>query len=90
MAEIRPEEISAILRRQLSGYEKDVDIYEVGTGKLYSVNQIAKMIFGDTPPECKVEVNGEIFESQTFGGIEFTRKLGWNHTTELENYLKNT
>lgn len=66
------------------------DIYEVGTGKLYSVNQIAKMIFGDTPPECKVEVNGEIFESQTFGGIEFTRKLGWNHTTELENYLKNT
>jgi len=31
MAEIRPEEISAILRRQLSGYEKDVDIYEVGT-----------------------------------------------------------
>ncbi len=31
MAEIRPEEISAILRRQLSGFEKDVDIYEVGT-----------------------------------------------------------
>lgn len=31
MAEVRPEEISAILRRQLSGYEKDVDIYEVGT-----------------------------------------------------------
>jgi F-type H+-transporting ATPase subunit alpha len=31
MAEVRPEEISAILRRQLSGYEKEVDIYEVGT-----------------------------------------------------------
>ncbi|GAB1429919.1 F0F1 ATP synthase subunit alpha [Ignavibacteria bacterium] len=31
MADVRPEEISTILRRQLSGYEKDVDIYEVGT-----------------------------------------------------------
>ncbi len=31
MAEVRPEEISAILRRQLSGFEKEADIYEVGT-----------------------------------------------------------
>ncbi len=31
MAEVRPEEISAILRRQLSGYENEIDIYEVGT-----------------------------------------------------------
>jgi F-type H+-transporting ATPase subunit alpha len=31
MAEVRPDEISAILRRQLSGFEKEVDIYDVGT-----------------------------------------------------------
>ncbi len=31
MAEIRPDEISAILRKQLSGYESEVDIYDVGT-----------------------------------------------------------
>lgn len=31
MAEVRPEEISAILRRQLSGFENKADIYEVGT-----------------------------------------------------------
>jgi len=31
MAEVRPEEISAILRRQLSGFENEADIYEVGT-----------------------------------------------------------
>ena len=31
MAEVRPEEISKILRRQLSGFEKEVDVYEVGT-----------------------------------------------------------
>lgn len=31
MAEVRPEEVSAILRKQLSGFEKEVDIYDVGT-----------------------------------------------------------
>ena len=31
MVDVRPEEISAILRRQLSGYEQEADIYEVGT-----------------------------------------------------------
>jgi F-type H+-transporting ATPase subunit alpha len=31
MIELRPEEISAILRRQLSGFEREVDIYDVGT-----------------------------------------------------------
>lgn len=31
MAEIKPDEISAILRKQLSGFEKEVDVYDVGT-----------------------------------------------------------
>lgn len=31
MADVRPDEISAILRRQLSGYENETDVYEVGT-----------------------------------------------------------
>jgi F-type H+/Na+-transporting ATPase subunit alpha len=31
MAEVRPDEISAILRKQLSGYESEADIYDVGT-----------------------------------------------------------
>jgi F-type H+-transporting ATPase subunit alpha len=31
MVDVRPEEISAILRRQLSGFENEADIYEVGT-----------------------------------------------------------
>jgi len=31
MAEVRPEEVSAILRKQLSGFEKEIDIYDVGT-----------------------------------------------------------
>ncbi len=31
MAEVKPDEISAILRRQLSGFESEADIYDVGT-----------------------------------------------------------
>jgi len=31
MAEVRPEEVSAILRKQLAGFEKEADIYDVGT-----------------------------------------------------------
>ncbi|HEX9657153.1 MAG TPA: F0F1 ATP synthase subunit alpha [Bacteroidota bacterium] len=31
MAEVKPEEVSAILRKQLAGFEKEVDIYDIGT-----------------------------------------------------------
>jgi F-type H+-transporting ATPase subunit alpha len=31
MAEVKPDEVSAILRRQLAGFEKDIDLYDVGT-----------------------------------------------------------
>jgi F-type H+-transporting ATPase subunit alpha len=31
MAEVRPDEVSAILRRQLAGFEKEVDLYDIGT-----------------------------------------------------------
>lgn len=48
MAEVRPDEISAILRKQLSGYENEVDIYDVGTvlqvgdgiARIYGLNQV--------------------------------------------------
>lgn len=30
MAEVKPDEVSAILRKQLAGFEKEVDVYEVG------------------------------------------------------------
>ena len=31
MADVRPDEVTAILRKQLSGFEKEVDVYDVGT-----------------------------------------------------------
>ncbi len=48
MAEIRPNEISEILRKQLAGYEKEVDIYDVGTvlqvgdgiARVYGLSQV--------------------------------------------------
>lgn len=48
MPEVRPEEISAILRKQLSGYENEADIYEVGTvlqvgdgvARVYGLNKV--------------------------------------------------
>ncbi|NWF50090.1 MAG: F0F1 ATP synthase subunit alpha [Ignavibacteriaceae bacterium] len=48
MAEVRPDEISAILRKQLSGYESEVDIYDVGTvlqvgdgiARVYGLSQV--------------------------------------------------
>ncbi len=48
MAEVRPDEISAIIRRQLSGFESEVDIYDVGTvlqvgdgiARIYGLSQV--------------------------------------------------
>lgn len=31
MAEVRPDEVSAILRKELSGFESEIDVYDVGT-----------------------------------------------------------
>jgi F-type H+-transporting ATPase subunit alpha len=48
MANVKPEEISAILREQLTGYENEADIYEVGTvlnvgdgvARVYGLNKV--------------------------------------------------
>ncbi len=59
MAEFRPEEISAILRRQLSGFEKEADIYEVGTvlqigdgvARVYGLNKVMASELVEFPNE---------------------------------------
>ncbi len=48
MAEVRPDEVTAILRKQLSGFESETDIYEVGTvlqvgdgiARVYGLSQV--------------------------------------------------
>ena len=42
MAEVKADEISAILRKQLSGFETEVDVYEVGT-VLYVGDGVARV-----------------------------------------------
>ncbi len=48
MVEIRPDEVTAILRKQLSGFSSEVDIYDVGTvlqvgdgiSRVYGLSQV--------------------------------------------------
>jgi F-type H+-transporting ATPase subunit alpha len=52
MAEVRPDEVSTILRRQLSGFERDVDVYEVGTvlqigDGIARIYGLAKVMYGE-------------------------------------------
>ena len=61
MAEVRPDEVSAVLRKQLSGFEKDVDVYDVGTvlqigDGIARVYGLAKAMYGEL-----IEFPGNIF-----------------------------
>ncbi len=64
MVDVRPEEISAILRRQLSGFENEADIYEVGT--VLQVGDGVARIYGLT----KVMVSELVeFPNDVFGMV---------------------
>ncbi len=61
MAEVRPDEITTILRKQLAGYEKEVDVYDVGTvlqvgDGIARVYGLSKCMAGEL-----VEFPGEVF-----------------------------
>lgn len=59
MAEVRPDEISAILRKQLSGFESEADIYDVGTvlqvgdgiARVYGLSQVMASELVEFPNE---------------------------------------
>ena len=44
MAQVRPDEVSAILRKQLSGFDNEVDVYDVGT--VLSVGDGIAQVYG--------------------------------------------
>ena len=62
MAEVRPDEISAILRKQLSGFESEVDIYDVGT--VLQIGDGIARVYG-----LEQVMSGELleFEDKTIG-----------------------
>ena len=52
MNEVRPDEVSTILRKQLSGFEKEVDVYDVGTvlqigDGIARIYGLAKVMYGE-------------------------------------------
>ncbi|MGD8306023.1 MAG: F0F1 ATP synthase subunit alpha [Ignavibacteria bacterium] len=59
MSEVRPDEISAILRKQLSGFESQADIYDVGTvlqvgdgiARVYGLGQVMASELVEFPNE---------------------------------------
>jgi F-type H+-transporting ATPase subunit alpha len=61
MAEVRPDEVSEILRKQLSGFEKEVDVYEIGT--VLQVGDGIARIYGLTKVMASelVEFPGNVF-----------------------------
>ena len=44
MAQVRPDEVSAILRKQLSGFDSEIDVYDVGT--VLSVGDGIAQVYG--------------------------------------------
>ncbi|HVN49299.1 MAG TPA: F0F1 ATP synthase subunit alpha [Bacteroidota bacterium] len=61
MAEVRPDEVSAILRKQLSGFEREVDVYDVGTvlqigDGIARVYGLSKVMAGEL-----IEFPGDVF-----------------------------
>ena len=59
MAEVKPDEISAILRKQLSGFESEAEIYDVGTvlqvgdgiARVYGLGQVMASELVEFPNE---------------------------------------
>jgi F-type H+-transporting ATPase subunit alpha len=61
MAEVRPDEVSAILRKQLSGFEREIDVYDVGTvlqigDGIARVYGLSKVMAGEL-----IEFPGDVF-----------------------------
>ncbi len=59
MAQVRPDEVSAILRKQLSGFDNEIDIYDVGTvlsvgdgiARVYGLSQVMASELVEFPHE---------------------------------------
>lgn len=59
MAQVRPDEVSAILRKQLSGFDNEIDVYDVGTvlsvgdgiARVYGLSQVMASELVEFPHE---------------------------------------
>ena len=65
--------------------EKHEDAWELGTGKNYSLNQVADM-FGDIKKEYVADVKGNYRETLRINNDAIER-LGWQPTDKLKSYI---
>lgn len=66
--------------------ETHEDAWELGTGRNYSLNEVANM-FGDIKKEYVDDVKGNYRETLRINNDAIER-LGWQPTDKLENYIK--
>jgi UDP-glucose 4-epimerase len=65
--------------------EMHTDAWELGTGKNYSLNEVADM-FGDIKKEYVDDVKGNYRETLRINN-DAIRRLGWQPTDKLKNYI---
>lgn len=66
--------------------ETHEDAWELGTGKNYSLNEVATM-FGDIKKEYVDDVKGNYRKTLRINN-DVIERLGWQPTDKLENYIK--
>ena len=93
MSDVRPDEISAILRKQLSGYESETDIYDVGI--VLQVGDGIARVYGLSKVMASelVEFPNDVFgmvlnlEEDSVGCVLFgDSSRSEEHTSELQSH----
>lgn len=62
-------------------------IFEVSSGQTFSVNQIAKMVFGPQGPTLNRNVDGEIEHITPLGNQQLLKDERWEAKTKLPEYI---
>src|SRR5690625_8030859 len=65
MSQVRPDEVSAILRKQISGFEAEAEVYDVGTvqqvgdgiARVYGLSKVQAGELGELPDSIDTDGN---------------------------------
>jgi F-type H+-transporting ATPase subunit alpha len=100
MSQVRPDEVSAILRKQLSGFDNEADIYDVGTvleigdgiARVYGLSKVQAgelVEFPDAKDESGIPMKGMVLnlEEDNVGVVLFgpSRDIEEGHTVRRTN-----
>jgi F-type H+/Na+-transporting ATPase subunit alpha len=100
MSQVRPDEVSAILRKQLSGFDNEADVYDVGTvlevgdgiARVYGLSKVQAgelVEFPDAKDEAGTTIKGMVLnlEEDNVGVVLFgpSRSIEEGHTVRRTN-----